>query len=95
MTLVDPCRRCEAFEATADVWNVPMCSDCFADWGKEAPTSGEVEAKAKPEHFEFTCVGVYMAPLRQLKPGLLEAYYRKWTAAWVAQRRLELGRGAA
>jgi len=47
----------------------------------------EIEAKARPDQFEWSQPGIYMAPLRQLRAGLLEAFYRKWTAAWVLEQR--------
>lgn len=79
------CQRCRA-PSTGAMWTTPLCEECAADWVAEAPTAGEIEAKAKPEHFVVDVSGKYMA-MRQLKPGLLESYYRKWTAAWLLRTR--------
>ena len=73
--------------ATADVWTTPVCRAHLELWGDESPMPAEIEAKALPEHFEYSVPGIYLAPLRQLKPGLMEGYYRKWTAIWVAKQK--------
>lgn len=84
------CSRCRSVEAVADVWGSQLCTDCYALWGSEAPMPAAIEAKALPEHFEYSTTGIYLAPLRQLKPGLLEGYYRKWTSVWVAKGALRV-----
>lgn len=75
--------------STADIWEVPVCPAHFDVWGKESPMPIEIEAKARPEHFETVDVGA--GPYRRLKAGLLEAYYRKWSAAWALRQRATPG----
>ncbi len=94
--LIPPVEKCSCCpnDATADVWTKPVCPVCFLAWMDEAPFPMEVEAKARPDQFDFNVVGTYLS-IRQLKPGLLEKFYIGWTTKWIERRVAELKRGAA
>lgn len=72
--------------STVDVWETPVCADHWNAWIDTAPPPMLVEKKARPEHFDeprAATPGLEGIAYRQLKPGVLADYYRKWTLRWV------------
>lgn len=82
---VTPCACCPEPES-GECWDVPLCDAHWLAWVLEAPSSGEVESRATPEHVEHRVMCEFLPDMVALKPGVLERYMRAWTAQWVRRK---------
>lgn len=76
---VVPCARCSEPSTPGEVWEHPVCDGCFARWLVEAPNAGEAERLSTPAQLAAS----------RAAGGLLCAFYRAWTAAWLERAKAE------
>ena len=88
-----PCAICKA-PAFGVAWGTNLCDEHHAQWYRESPTCGLIEAHAPEADVEGRHRLSSGDWAITLKAGVLDREYSKWTQAWVVKCRADRARTA-